>query len=99
MSAVDDGVGDGSPVNAVSSSQHQPAMWPGDEATCSASSPSDIDFGCGFHPSLSLGTRSSTRRVVLASLSNSWRNACVMDMVLHSLDENDCRVCLGAHRL
>ena len=29
------------------------------------------DFGCGFHPRCSSGTRSSTRRVVWASCSSS----------------------------
>src|SRR5437867_11536190 len=80
MSAVDEGTGGFSPLNSVTSSQHHPAMTPGLAATCSASSPSDIDLGCGFHESLSVGTRSSTRRVVPASLSNSWRTAAHMDM-------------------
>src|SRR5437763_4527565 len=59
-------------------------MTPGEEATCSASVPSDIDFGCGFQVSLSVGTRSSTRRVVPASFSNSFSNACVIDMAVPS---------------
>ena len=61
-------------------------MTPGPAATCRASSPSDIDLGCGFQASLSVGTRSSTRRVVLASCSNSWRNAAVTDIELTSPD-------------
>ena len=40
-----------------------------------ASLPSDIDLVCGAHASLSDGTRSSTRRVVLASDSNSWMSS------------------------
>ena len=32
-----------------------------------ARSPIDNDLSCGFHPSLSSGTRSSTRRVVAIS--------------------------------
>src|SRR4029077_1230091 len=75
MSAVDDGAGGFSPLNSVTSSQHQPAMTPGLAATCSASSPSDIDLGCGLHESFSVGTRSRTRRVVPASLSDSLRTA------------------------
>src|SRR6185503_15006083 len=82
ISSVEDGVGDGSPLNVVTSSAAHPQMTPGLAATCSASAPSDIDFGCGFHASLSDGTRSSTRRVVDASFSNSCRSALVMDMVL-----------------
>src|SRR2546426_2525480 len=52
-------------------------MYPGLIATCSASSPSDIDLGCGFHDSLSLGTRSRTRRVVAFSTSSSPRIAAI----------------------
>ena len=37
------------------------ATAPGVIATCSARSPSVLDFGCGFQPSLSSGTRSRTR--------------------------------------
>ena len=36
-----------------------------------ASSAIDHDLSCGFHPSLSSGTRSSTRRVVAISWSTS----------------------------
>src|SRR5262249_1614543 len=76
----DVGSGRGLWPNSVTSSVAQPQITPGAEATCCASSPSDIDFGCGFHVSLSVGTRSSTRLVVLASFSNSARKACVTDI-------------------
>ena len=36
---------------------------------CVASPPSDIDFACGFHDSLSSGSRSSSLRVVPISWS------------------------------
>jgi hypothetical protein len=42
-------------------------------AMCKASWPADMDFGCGFHVSLSAGTRSRKRRVVGSSRSNSAR--------------------------
>jgi hypothetical protein len=44
---------------------------PGTFAVCSASWPSEDDFGCGLQVSLASGTRSSTRRVVFASVSSS----------------------------
>src|SRR6476620_4040986 len=50
-------------------------MAPGADARCIASLPSDIDLVCGAHASLSDGTRSSTRLVVLASDSNSWMSS------------------------
>jgi len=34
---------------------------------CIASSPSVIDFACGFHPAFPSGTRSSKARVVAVS--------------------------------
>ena len=37
------------------------ATLPGTVATCSASWPSDIDFGCGFQDRCACGIRSSTR--------------------------------------
>src|SRR6478672_10263562 len=46
-------------------------MAPGTDAMCSASWPSEKDLGCGFHESLSAGTRSRTRLVVCASCSTS----------------------------
>lgn len=49
-------------------------------ATCRASSPSDIDFGCGLQASLSSGTRSSTRRVLAASSFSSAISASVTPM-------------------
>src|SRR5437763_1112877 len=81
MSAVDFGDGGApSPLSTVSSSDAHPQIVAGDPATWRARSPSDIDFGCGFHVSLSVGTRSRTLRVVPASFSNSCRTALIMDM-------------------
>lgn len=37
-------------------------------------SPSVIDFSCGFHENLSVGSRSSMRRVLDVSCSNSFRS-------------------------
>ena len=85
ISSVEVGVGAVSPLNFVSSSGPS-GETPGSPAMCRASTPSDIDFGCGFHSSLSAGTRSRTRRVVAASFSNSWRNAAVTDIELTSPD-------------
>src|SRR5206468_1992384 len=56
-----------------------------------ASSPSDIDLGCGFHDSFSSGTRSSTRRVVACSCSSSRRIAAI-DIGLPPGFENDPRM-------
>ncbi len=71
MSAVDVGDGGLSPLNSYESASVQLEMNPDPPAMCIARSPSDIDLACGFHASLSDGTRSSTRRVVFASCSNS----------------------------
>src|SRR5205807_659704 len=68
------------PVNTFSSLSVQPQITSGTIATCIASSPSDIDLGCGFHAYLSAGTRSSTRRVGFTSWSNSCRKALDTDM-------------------
>jgi len=38
---------------------------------CAASSPSDIDLGCGFQLAFASGTRSMRARVVFISWSNS----------------------------
>ena len=57
----------GCAVDCIASS----ATPAGTVAMCSASWPSVIDFGCGFHPRCSCGTRSSTRLVVCASCSSS----------------------------
>src|SRR5688500_14332524 len=47
-------------------------------ATCPASSPSDMDFACGFHWNCASGTRSSSRRVVASSWSYSGRSELAM---------------------
>src|SRR5665213_2097739 len=57
-----------------------PAMLPGTCAMCSASWPRLMDLACGFQASLSPGTRSSTRRVVFDSWSNSARMGSTMLM-------------------
>src|SRR5262249_24518857 len=80
-----DGSGSFSPLSSVTSWAHQLAITPGLAAVWSARWPSDIDFGCGFQVNWSCGTRSSTRRVVFASFSNSCSIAAVIDIGLPSI--------------
>ena len=64
----------GSGAKSSTGKQSGTELWPmvpGVAATCCANWPSDMDFSWGFQASLSSGTRSSTRRVVFASLSSS----------------------------
>src|SRR5262249_55405851 len=58
------------------------ATQPGMRATSWARCPSANDFGCGFQVPLSLGTRSSSRRVGGISMSSSERKASAMLPVL-----------------
>src|SRR6185312_1617601 len=80
ISVVEFASGEPAPVIVNESSSAQLEMYPGMLATCIASLPSDIDFSCGFQASLSLGTRSSTRRVVASSCSSSAIIAWVADI-------------------
>src|SRR5205823_2389205 len=67
------GIESGAAPAAISSELAIRSANPGKLATCIANSPSDRDFSCGFQPSLSVGTRSSTRRVAGTSSRNSIR--------------------------
>src|SRR5438045_8221548 len=58
-------------------------IQPGIHATSCARCASENDFACGFHWPLSLGTRSSTRRVVAISRSNS--ESSVLEMLMWDL--------------
>src|SRR5437762_2311676 len=58
------------------------AIHPGIQATSCARCPSEKDFVCGFHSPLSVGTRSSRRRVVVISWSNSGSSVSEMDFTL-----------------
>src|SRR5436190_23387091 len=64
-------------------------IHPGIHATSCARCASENDFACGFHWPLSLGTRSSTRRVVAISKSNS--ESSVLEMLMWDLG-SDCRL-------
>ena len=69
------GVGDRRRVH-----QREPRRNSGKVAMCNASSPAVCDFSCGFHRSLSCGTRSRNLRVVFAACSNSLSMAPAMDI-------------------
>ena len=65
--------------------EYWPARWPSVTsphhtifATCVARPPRVIDFACGFQPRCASGTRSRTRRVVIASRSSSCNRASII---------------------
>src|SRR3954468_5222537 len=68
-------------------------MAPGRFATCMASCPRLMDLGCGFHWSLSSGTRSSTRRVACASCSSSWTMS--LTVIMRSSADQGVHVSVG----
>src|SRR5690242_11235616 len=63
------------------------AIQPGIHETSCARWPSENDFACGFQVARSLGTRSSRRRVLAISCSNSGLRSPAMLIVPSSIEE------------